>query len=123
MKTDRKKSFIAIIRSFGFALLTLVAATLVAGFLKNRLNGEYLQYLPLILYDLIISVCCFFIIRQNPGSILYVPIICNAIGIWIALHPEGNNGKELLLIYSGFILSLIISIIGARIGRKAAKGN
>ena len=77
-----------------------------------------------ILYNLIIAGGCFYICRQNPKSIWYVPVLCNIIGI-VAAIVERDFWISLLwiIIFSGWILSIITSIIGALSGRKKAFTN
>jgi uncharacterized membrane protein YwaF len=117
MKTNDKKTFLPIILSAGLALLTMVAATFVCAILVEKRVG---QYMPYIIYDLLIAIGCFFIIKQNPRSIWYVPLICNAFGIFTVLLPDSLNSHERILIYSGWVLSLIVSRIGAQLGKRTA---
>jgi len=127
MKTNRRKSFLKGIPSWGLALLTMVFAfvvlmivgdILVAIFKIPEGKGELVFY---ILYNLIIASGCFFICKQNPKSILYVPVLCNIIGIISAIvEPTFWKSSLWIVICSGWALSVIASIIGARLGRRKA---
>ena len=127
MKTNRRKSFLKGIPSWGLALLTMVLAfvvlmivgdILVAIFKIPEGKGELVFY---ILYNLIIASGCFFICKQNPKSILYVPVLCNIIGIISAIvEPTFWKSSLWIVICSGWALSVIASIIGARLGRRKA---
>jgi hypothetical protein len=121
MNTGNKRPFLAFILSVAFALLTLVVATFFLLVVHEAIGRFLGQAVPYLLYDLVIAIGCFFIIRQNTGSIWYVPIISNAIGILIVIVP-GSLGtlKEYLLIYGGLVLSLIVSIIARWMGKRAA---
>jgi hypothetical protein len=124
MKNNVKRPFLAIIRSAGFALLTMVGATFMLAIpeiISRRFMG---QFMPYVFYDFIIIVFSFFIVKQNPKSIWYVPIICNAFGIFSALMPDSlGTMQERILIYGGWLLTIIVSIIGARMGKKTVKGD
>jgi hypothetical protein len=118
------------IPSWGLALLTMVLAfvvlmvvsDIIAGIFKiPEGKGDLVFY---ILYNLIIAVGCFYICRQNPKSILYVPILCNIIGIISAIvEPTFWKGSLWIVICSGWVLSIIASIIGARMGKRKAISN
>jgi hypothetical protein len=126
MKTKRKKSFLAGIPSWGLALLTMLLAfvflmivgdIIAAIFMIPEGKGDLVFY---ILYNLIIIGGCFFISRQNPKSILYVPVLCNIIGIISAIvEPTFWKGSFWIVICSGWALSIITSTIGALIGKRA----
>ena len=127
MKPKGKKSFLAGTPSWALALLTLFGATIVlfgiaeglGPYIKiNEATGEAISYS---LNGIIIAVCCYFIVKKNPKSFWYVPIICNTIGI-IAAIAEPNfwiSTSMWIPMCSGLVLSIITSTIGARIGRKA----
>jgi hypothetical protein len=73
------------------------------------------------LYILIIAVACFYIVRKNPKSIWFVPLICNAyslVGIVYAI-VDTTFGKESygIILCFGLVISITASIFGARIGK------
>jgi hypothetical protein len=131
MKTNMRKSFLAAIRSMGLALITLVVSTwfIIGGFYE--MLGEKIKYehpniwlsqnwdiIILILYILIIAVACFYLVRKNPMSIWFVPLICNAYGIAIAI-VDTTFWKEPfgIILCFGLVLSIIASIKGAQMGK------
>ena len=130
IKPKGKKAFLSGIPSWGLALLTMLLAfivlmivsDIVAAILKlSEGKGELVFY---IFYNLIIAGGCFFICRQNPKSILYVPVLCNILGIFFAIaEPTFCKGTLWIIICSGWALSLIVSIIGALIGKRTTISN
>jgi hypothetical protein len=129
MKTNKKKSFLSGIPSWGLAGLTLVATIIifiVLSFLGDlmKINENISEPIFYIIFGLFIVVCCFFIVRQNPTSIWYVPIICNVIGIISAIiEPTFWVTPLWMFICGGWVLSIIASIIGYSIGRRSGVGD
>ena len=126
MKTNGKKSFLTTTPSAILAILTLFGATIVLFGIGEglgsliKIKGNTGEPIPYILYDIVIAFCCYFIVKQNPSSIWYVPIICNVLGILSAIiEPNFWITTIWILICGGWVLSIIVSIIGARKGRKA----
>lgn len=116
------------IPSWGLALLTMFLAFVVLMVVGDILTaifkipesdiGDMVFY---IIYNLIIAGGCFYICRQNPKSIWYVPVLCNIIGIFSAIIERNFWISSLwIVICSGWILSIIASIIGSQIGLKKA---
>jgi hypothetical protein len=121
MKTNGKKSFLTTVPSAVLAMLTFFGALILLFGIGEGIGGEIGGTLAYILSDLVIAVCCFFIVKQNPGSIWYVPIICNLMGI-IAAIVEPNFWISSMWIYVslGWVLSIVVSFIGAQKGKRAA---
>jgi protein-S-isoprenylcysteine O-methyltransferase Ste14 len=125
IKPKEKKSFFAEIPSAVLAIITVVAAIIVLFGIGEGLGslikfrGGMGEAIPYILYDLVIACCCYFIVKQNPGSIWYVPVICNVLGIISAIvEPNFWITPMWILVCGGWILSIIASIIGVRAGRR-----
>jgi hypothetical protein len=125
MKTNGKKSFLATTPSAVLAIITVVLATIVLFGIGEglgpfiKIKADIGEAIPYIVYDIVIAICCFFIVRQNPGSIWYVPVICNVIGIISAIvEPNFWITPMWIPICSGWVLSIIASIIGAQMGRR-----
>lgn len=80
METKKKKSFLSNIPSWVLAVITLIGATIVY-FISDALMTLRSQTgtISNIINDILIATGCFFIIKRNPKSILYVPLICNAL--------------------------------------------
>lgn len=82
----------------------------------ETLTDEALVY---IIWGVVNSICCFFITRQNPKSIWYVPLIINS--ILTALIISTQNFWENILLISLFgiwVISIIASITGAWQGKR-----
>jgi hypothetical protein len=127
MRTKGIKSFLATTPSALLAIFSFVVANIVlfgigeglGSFIK--IKGDIGEAIPYILYDLVIAFCCYFIVKQNPKSIWYVPIICNVLGIISAIvEPTFWISALWIVIGSGWVLSIIVSIIGARAGKRKA---
>ena len=121
MKPDGKKSFLAGISSLALSVITAFLSFFLL-FLIAYPFGEVIGYLS---YDIVIVTACFFICKMNPSSIWYVPIICNIVGVIAAFGEENFYWISTLwiIICGGWVLSLIVSIIGARIGRRTVISN
>lgn len=108
------------IPSCGLALLTMLLAFVVLMVISDIIagifeipegKGDLVFY---ILYNLIIAGGCFFICRQNPKSIMYVPVLCNIVGkISAIVEPTFWIGSLWIVICGGWVLSIITSSIGA----------
>ena len=132
MGTKKKKSFLVGIPSWGLALLTMVFAFLILmvvgdiiamifSISEDNVTAELVFYG---LYNLIIAVGCFYICRQDPKSIFYVPLLCNITGIFSAVVERTFWVSSLwIVICSGWVLSIIAAIIGAQLGKKKAIRN
>ncbi len=125
MKTDGGRQFLARIPSWALALITVFGATIVMFGIGEglgpyvKIKGEIGEEIPYIIFGIVVAVCCYFIVKKNPGSIWYVPIICNVIGIIAAIvEPNFWITPMWIPICGGLILSIITSIIGAWKGRK-----
>ena len=124
MNANKKKSFLSGIPSWGLAGIALIAPvifTVLLLFLGDLMRIEEDTGDPFfyILLDLFIAACCFFIVRQNPRSIWYVPVICNAVGIFSAIvEPNFWISSLWMFICGGWVLSIIASVIGYFMGRR-----
>jgi mannose/fructose/N-acetylgalactosamine-specific phosphotransferase system component IID len=138
MKTNKRKSFLTAARSMGLALIILVVSTWFIIGVCYEMSGEYIKFkhpdiwlskywdiIVLILYILIIAVACFYLVRKNPKSIWFVPLICNAYGIAIAITEPVSFWKDSfgIIFCFGWMLSITASIIGARMGKRKAISN
>jgi len=82
-------------------------------------NGELISY---IIYDIFIAVACFYICKNKPGSVWYVPLISNAIGITAAIIETNFWKTDMWILFcSGWLLSLFGAFIGAFLGRRKVK--
>jgi hypothetical protein len=122
METSTKKSFLTGIPSWASALIALsVLFIVVMTIPESDDDNPILEVIAYIIYGVLNALCCFFIVKQNPKSIWYVPLIINSILIYSAV-VERNFWITSMWIFvcSGWILCLVASIVGARIGNRAA---
>jgi hypothetical protein len=121
-KPKEEKSLFARTPSWLLALLIFIVAaivfTITDSILTPRTETGLISH---IINDLIIAAGCFFIVRENPKSIWYVPLICNALLISSSiLEPDFWKSLMCIPICSGWVLSIIASITGAMKGRRKA---
>ena len=83
-------------------------------------SGSSFEIISLIFIYIFNAVACFIICRTHPKSVWYTPIICNAPSIVLAISysPDFWTEPNSLLVGSGFVLSVIGAIVGAKIGRR-----
>lgn len=130
IKPKVKKSFLASLPSGVSALLSLLVFTIVIFVVGDLLNsfdpGSAIAYA---LFGLLSATACFFIIKQNPKSIWYVPLIINALLIFSAIvennfwrsPPDNLPGIPMWIpVCAGWLLSIIVSITGAWMGKRKA---
>jgi CDP-diglyceride synthetase len=125
MQKDKKQNLWGI-PSWGLSLLTYLLAYVVPYAVYGIINAVFKipewngsEFLFTIISVLIIVICCFFICRNDPGSILYVPLLCNIFSIIIAIiMPTFWKGSLWIVVCSGWVLSIFASISGARIGKR-----
>lgn len=125
MKTNKKRPFLSGIPSWALAALSFIAAFILffvlgdIGGLMN-INAKIGEPILFIIYGIFIAVCCFFIVRQNPKSIWYVPIISNTMGIFVAITSSKFwMTSDWIYFCIGWVLSVIASVIGYFMGRRA----
>lgn len=130
MKNKENRSFLFDLPSWVQSILWVIISTLVLFGLGEglgnifKLNEDVAGAIPYVIFDVLIAVGCFFIIKLNPKSIWYVLLICNAIGIIAAfIEPTFWKTSLWILICVGWVLSLVASILGARAGRQADANN
>lgn len=131
-KPKVKKSFIASTPSFALAIISAVVFTPV-GFIVDELvhsfdPGGITAYA---LFGILSMTACYFIIKQHPKSVWYVPLIINALFILSAFvepnfwkrPPDGKGIPMWVPIISGWILTIFASIIGVWQGNKKTDEN
>ena len=128
METKGSKSFLKGIPSWALAVMTLIVVSIVLFGLGEGVGNIFKLYenvagaIPYVILDLLIAVGCFYIVKLNPKSIWYVPLICNVLGIISALiEPTFWKTSLWIFICGGWVLSIIAAIIGARVGRRLDK--
>ncbi len=89
-----------------------------------KINEDIAGEIPYTIYNVLIAICCYFIVKQNSSSIWYVPVICNAVGILAAIiEPTFWKTSLWMVVCTGWVLSLFVSIMGAKAGRKTNADN
>jgi hypothetical protein len=128
MENKGKRSFLYDLPSWAQAILWIFISTIVLFGLGEgvgnifNINQDVADAIPYILFDGLVAVGCFYIVKWNPKSIWYVPLICNAAGIIAAVVETTFWHTSLwMLICGGWVLSIITSISGARVGRRLDK--
>jgi hypothetical protein len=122
---EKKMSLLSDVPTWALAILIFIGVNIVY-YVSDALLTPHSQtgIISNILNDILIAAGCFFLVRRNPKSIWYVPLMFNALLI-ISSIVEPNFWKTLMWISicGGWVLSIIASIIGARVGRRAADSN
>jgi ABC-type iron transport system FetAB permease component len=124
MKLKEQKRMLGL-PSWGLSLIVAISALMILLFLAYLLssifkNENIAEGIAYIIYDIIIATACFFICRNNPKSIWYVPILCNTMGIISAIvEPNFWITPLWIVICGGWILSLAGAINGALIGKRS----
>ncbi len=122
--TTKKQKLLFGLPSWGLALLAGFLSFFLLFFFAALLGsilpidkdiGEEIAY---VLLGIIIAAACYFICKNNPKSVWYVPIIANIFGIFAAIVEPNFWITDLwILICSGWILSVVTAIIGAKRGQ------
>ena len=125
MKTKANRSFLNNIPSWAQSILWVIISILILFGIGEgvgnifKINENIAGAIPYILFDILIAVGCFYIIKWNPKSIWYVLLICNAVGILAAIIEPTFWRTSLWMLYcGGWVLSIIASYLGAKIGKK-----
>ena len=119
MTSQVKKPYLSGIPSWALALIAMFVIFIVLMVIGESLKTDTIigEVLTFIMLGIVNAICCFFIVRQNPKSIWYVPLMINVIYI-ISAFVESMKTSDWIAICGILALSLIASIIGARMGRR-----
>ncbi|MEI8112900.1 MAG: hypothetical protein WCI54_04685 [Bacteroidia bacterium] len=118
METIQKKTIFAKAPSWLLAFLTMILSTILLFAIGEGTKQGELAY---VVYDLVIVVGCYFIVKQNPGSIWYVLIISNLMGILPAIIEQNFWITTMwMFVCTGWVLSILAAIAGMLIGKKKA---
>ena len=116
MRTNRRKSILTGVPSWALSLVTVFFTAVLLSIINDI--GDIPSYL---IYAVLIIVACFIICRNDPKSVWYVPILCNIFSFLMPLLDNAFWTTSMgIIISSGVVLSLIASIIGARMERRKA---
>jgi hypothetical protein len=127
MNARRRKSLLSGVPSWALALLSLLTQIIL--FIVLVIIGEFLKIdedigdpIVYVIFALFIAACCYFIVRHDPKSIWYVPVICNVFGIITAIVEPNFWVTPLgIFIGGGMVLSVIASIFAYRAGKRRAR--
>ena len=127
METRSDDPLLATLTSGGLAMLTMIGATIV-GFVVDDLvhSWDKTGIVVYVLFDLLAAAACFLIVRKNPESVWYVPLIVNSFLIFSAIvednfwkNPPDYSGVPMWIpVCSGWVLCLVVSIVAAVKGGK-----
>lgn len=129
MVKKERKSVLARIPAVGLSLMTFFASLILAT-LFDRITPTELavfsttEIIPMIIYVMVIVGASFFISRTHPKSVWYSPLMCNALGIITGIFgavedPSFRTNFSFWIVMGAcLLLSIMGSIIGARVGRQ-----
>ena len=118
METRQKKTIFAKAPSWLLAVLIFILSYIVL-FITDSIwtphTGTGLK--SYLISDVIIACGCFFIVKSNPKSIWYVPLICNAVLILPSfIEPNfWNHWKVMICVSLAF--SIVVSIVAAQLAK------
>ena len=119
MNKKTKKSRLAGIPAWALSLIIFFVSIGLFGLpLPGSNDGNIFG---LIIYIILLPAACLIICKTHPKSIWYTPLICNAFIIFLLISISFSNHPNLtfLILLSGcIVLSVIGTIVGARIGRR-----
>jgi F0F1-type ATP synthase assembly protein I len=119
MEKNPKRSFFEKVPSWLLAALNFILAAIFFVITDSIWTPHTATGLKShLINDLIIAVGCFFIVRLNPKSKWYVPIISNALLI-VASFAEPNfwHSQMVIPICGGWVLSVLVSIVAAQLAK------
>ncbi len=126
MKNKERKPFLSRIPSWRQSLFTAILSFFILFLLADLLSfipiidEDFSTGIAYIIHDILIAAACFFICRHNPKSIWYAPILCNSMGIIVAIvEPHFWITSLWIYICGGWVLSLIAAISGAKVGKRS----
>lgn len=116
-------SFFSTLPSGVLAVFTWIIATIVMFVVGSAFEHyDRVSTIAYLLNAVIIAAGCFFIIRANPKSIWYVPFICNISSILSAVRePDFWRSPVWIPVCSGWVLSIIASLVAVRINNNNTK--
>jgi hypothetical protein len=124
MKAKSRKSHTIPIPSWILSLLAILLIAIILGIINSSSisnSNWWSDNYSYITFGVLIAIACFFICWNDPKSVWYTPLLCNIWTPFIAIFDEGFWTTSLgVICISGFCLSIITAIIGAKIGQRAA---
>ena len=118
METIQKKTIFAKAPSWLLAVLILILAGIVlviTDSIWTPHTGTGLK--SYLISDVIIACGCFFIVKSNPKSIWYVPLICNALLIFPSFIEPNFWSNWKVMICASLAFSIVVSIIATQLAK------
>lgn len=125
MKRQRNNLSKAAFKSLVLALLTVVAevvvyvSVIVEGLVDpEKMSGSF----GFFIYSIVNAICCFFIVKYKPISILFVPLIINAFLLIMAFFNTAFwMDPWWAPVAGGWVMCLLASIIGVLVRKRTSK--
>jgi hypothetical protein len=132
MKTDGKKSFLAGIPGGISTLLAFTGGLIIAIVISKVLAGSGIMkentadIIGYIAFNLMVAVCCYIIVKENPANIIHVLIISNLLVILSAIvHLDYLNFSmndsvmpTWFPFLIGWMIFIVVSVVAAEKGWK-----
>jgi CDP-diglyceride synthetase len=126
MNANKLRSFMARVPSWALAAFWFIlnaVLIMISGMVMMILNIPQSSVVADVfvwtIYDLLVAIGCYYIVKWNPKSIWYVPVICNFYGITgFIMVSDFRTTYLCILMIIGWTLSILASIIGYRIGKR-----
>lgn len=127
MKTKKAISFSAVAKSLVLALIAVLAEVIVyiTVIIEGIVQPEVMVgSLGLFMVSVLNAFFCFFIVKHNPISILFVPLIINVFIMVMAFFNTANwLDSWWVPVASGWVLCLMASIIGLLIRKRTSNSD
>jgi hypothetical protein len=123
IKSKPRKSRFIPVPSWALSLLAAILVAIILGVL-NSINLSISDTIKYVIWELLIATACFFICWNDPGSVWYVPLLCNIINLLPAIFDDTFWTTSFgLIVFLGLGLSVITAILGAKTGQRADDRN
>lgn len=116
MKAKELKERILWIPAWGLSIFAIVFIAFLM-MLLSEIDAVY-GYVTI---GLLTPIACFFICRKDPGSVWYIPILCNLISIPVMFDEGFLTARGWIFLSILWSLSIIAAIIGSFAGRRRVK--
>ena len=118
METRQKKTIFAQAPSWLLAVLIFILSY-IALFITDSIWTPHTEtgLICYLISDVIIAFGCFFIVKSNPKSIWYVPLICNVILIIPSFIEPNFYNNWMVMICASLAFSIVVSIIAAQLAK------
>ena len=127
MKANGNNLSKASMQSLGLAVIVIIAEVLVYSsvIVKGLVKPEVMNSsLGFFIVSALNTVCCFFIVKYNPISILFVPLVINTFILAMAFFNTAFGIDPWWVpVVSGWLVCIMSSIIGALIRKRTSKSH